>query len=147
MSGCCSSSSCDTKPKTLKRECPACHQLCLDVPKKTVLQHVKAPWEHPLEAESYYFGRTEDCSVVYFSDKDETIGKSDIRTRIGIKEQDDDSLICFCFGVSRAVAATSKRVKDFVVEQTKESTCACETANPSGRCCLKDFSRFKEINY
>ena len=75
--------------------------------------------------------------------KGEVLHKADIRTRIGIKEQDDKALICFCFGVSKAVAATNKSVKDFVVKQTKQSSCACETSNPSGRCCLKDFPKFK----
>ena len=143
MPGSCTSSSCETKSKTLKRECPACNQLCLDVPKKTILQHIKDPWEHPLEVGAYYFCRTQDCDVVYFSNTDKTIQKSDIRTSIGIKEHDDNSLICFCFGVSRSVAATNIKVRDFVVEQTKESTCTCETRNPSGRCCLKDFPKYK----
>ena len=45
----CSSSSCD-KPKTVKRECPVCQQLCLDVQKKTILQHVKEAWLCDLSA-------------------------------------------------------------------------------------------------
>lgn len=143
MSGCCSTSSHENKPRTLKRECPVCNQVCIDVPKKTLLQHVKEPWEHKLDTELFFFCRTQDCDVVYFTDKDKTIGKSDIRTRIAIKEHDDDSLICFCFGVSRAVASSNKKVKDFVVEQTRESSCTCETTNPSSRCCLKDFPKFK----
>ena len=84
------------------------------------------------------------CDVVYFSDKDETIHKADMRTRIGVKETDEDSLICFCFGVSRAVAASNKKARDFVVELTKASSCSCELTNPSGQCCLKDFPKFKQ---
>jgi len=34
---------------------------------------------------------------------------------------------------------SDKRLKDFVVEQTKADVCACDIRNPSGRCCLKDF--------
>lgn len=142
MSDCCASSACDTKPRIQKQVCPACKQVSLSVPRDTVRLHIKAPWAHPLNADTYYFCRTQACEVVYFSDKDETIQKADIRTRIGVKETDDDSLICFCFGVSRAVAATNKGVKDFVVEQTKASSCSCEIINPSGQCCLKDFPRF-----
>lgn len=144
MSDCCASSSCETKPRIQKQACPACKEACLAVPKVTVLQHIKEPWEHQLRAESYYFCRTQACDVVYFSDKDETIQKADIRTRIGVKETDDDSLICFCFSVSRAVAASNKKARDFVVEQTKASSCSCELTNPSGKCCLKDFPKFKE---
>ena len=139
----CSTSSCSIKPKTVKRECPVCQQLCLNVQKKTILQHVKQAWLCKLSDEQYFFCRTKDCEVVYFSNKDIVLNKNDIRTRIGIKEQDDNSLICYCFGVDKAVAATQESVKDFVVAQTKESSCTCETTNPSGRCCLKDFPKFK----
>lgn len=142
MSDCCASS-CEGKPKTQKCECPTCHQVALDVSKRTMLQHIKDVWRYEFSDNQYFFCRTEGCDVVYFSKNDETINKADIRTRIGIKEQDDNALICYCFGVNKAVAATDKRAKDFVVEQTKESTCTCETTNPSGRCCLKDFPKFK----
>lgn len=142
MSDCYASSPCETKPRIQKQACPACNQMCLAVPNGTVRLHVKATWAHPLNAETYYFCRTQACDVVYFSEKGEAFHKSDIRTRIGVKETDDDSLICFCFGVSRSVAASNKSVKDFVVEQTKASSCSCEITNPSGQCCLKDFPKF-----
>ena len=141
MSDCCTSAACETKSKSLKRACPVCKQSSQAVTQGTMLMHLKAPWVHQLNAESYYFCRTPACDVVYFSDQDETIHKAEVRTRIGVKETDDDSLICFCFGVSRAVAAANKKAKDFVVEQTKNSSCSCEITNPSGKCCLKDFPR------
>jgi len=148
MSDCCTSS-CESKPKTLKCKCPACNQVALDVSTRTMLQHIKNVWQWDyingdLSDEQYYFCGTEDCELVYFTENGETLSKADIRTRIGIKEQDDSALICYCFGVNKAVAASDKEAKTFVVKQTRESTCACETANPSGRCCLKDFLRFKE---
>ena len=139
----CSTSSCGIKAKTIKRECPVCRQLCLDVQKKTLLQHLKEAWLCNLKDEQYFFCRTKDCDIAYFSNKDKTFNKADLRTRIGIKEQDDNALICYCFGVKKAVAATNKKVKDFVVAQTKDSNCTCETTNPSGRCCLKDFPKFR----
>lgn len=142
MSDCCISSH-ESKSKTQKRECPACHQVALNVTKRTILQHIKKVWCYEFSDNQYFFCRTEDCDVVYFSEKDETINKAGIRTLIGIKEQDDNALICYCFGVNKAVASTDKRAKDFVVEQAKESTCTCETNNPSGRCCLKDFPKSK----
>lgn len=142
MSDCCGST-CESKPKTLKCECPACGQVALDVSTRAMLQHIKDVWRYDISDEQYYFCRTEDCDVVYFTENDETISKTDIRTRIGIKEQEDSELICYCFGVNKAVAATDKKAKEFVVKQTKDSICACETANPSGRCCLKDFPKFK----
>ena len=142
MSDCCTSSS-GSQSKTLKRECPACKQIALGVPIRTMLHHIKDVWLYRLSGEQYYFCRTQDCDVVYFEENGEILSKADIRTRIGIKEQDDNTLICNCFGINKAVAATDKKAKEFVVKQTKESSCACETANPSGRCCLKDFPKFK----
>jgi len=143
MSDCCVSTSEQAKPKTVKRKCPSCEQLCLDVPRKTILQHIKEPWRRELSEQDYYFCRTPACVVIYFSNDDKTINQSELRTRIGIKERADDALICYCFGVNKVDAATKKEVKDFVIKQTKESNCSCETTNPSGRCCLKDFPKFK----
>lgn len=148
MSDCCSSTcqseiKSDSKSKTVKQECPVCGHLALNVATRTMLQHIKDVWRHDPGEEQYYFCPTKDCDVVYFAENAETLRKTNIRTRIGIKEQDDNALICYCFGVSKAVAATNKEARDFVVKQTKESICACETANPSGRCCLKDFPKLK----
>jgi len=106
-----------------------------------MLQHIKDVWRYNFSSEQYYFCRSKDCDVVYFTGGGEKLNKTDIRTSIGIKEEDDCALICYCFGVSKAAAATDKLAREFVVKQTKESTCACETANPSGRCCLKDFPK------
>ena len=64
-----------------------------------------------------------------------------MRTRVGIKEQSDDSLICYCFGVTAQEAATNPEVKAFVIEETKEHVCECEARNPSGKCCSKDFPK------
>ena len=154
MSDCCATSGeseneneNESKPKTLKRECPACHQLCLNVQTKTILHHLKEAWNYDLSDENYFYCRTKSCDVVYFSNdgngNEKTLLKTDLRTAIGIKEQDDNTLICYCFGINKAEAVTDKKIKDFVIAQTKESNCTCETTNPSGRCCLKDFPKFK----
>jgi len=148
MSDCCDTSSkskTETKRKTLKHECPACHQLCLNVQTKTILHHLKEAWNYDLSDEQYFYCQTEDCDVVYFSDESngKTLRKKDLRTAIGIKEQDNKALICYCFGVNKS-KATDKNIKDFVITQTKGANCTCETTNPSGRCCLKDFPKNKQ---
>jgi len=141
MSACCTSAV-ENKVKINKLSCPECEESGLAVNKKTILHHIKHPWLSKLDAEAYFFCRNTNCDVVYFSVHAETINKKDLRTQIGIKEQNDEALICFCFGVNKAVAATDKKIKEFVLVQTKGAICACETANPSGRCCLKDFPKF-----
>jgi len=137
----CCASTVENKTKNNKLPCPECDQNGLVVNKKTILQHIKNPWMSKLDAEVYFFCRNAECDVVYFSARNETFNKKNLRTQIGIKEQNDEALICFCFGVNKAVAAADKSVKEFVIAQTKHAVCACETANPSGRCCLKDFPK------
>jgi hypothetical protein len=58
-----------------------------------------------------------------------------------VKETDGDVLLCYCFGVSRADAACDPALRDFVVAATRDGQCACDTRNPSGRCCLKDLPK------
>jgi hypothetical protein len=58
---------------------------------------------------------------------------------VGIKEAAADALLCYCYGVTRAVALSDTAARAFVVAQTRRGLCSCETSNPSGRCCLKDF--------
>jgi len=40
-------------------------------------------------------------------------------------------------------AATQPDAKSFVIEKTKGHFCECEARNPSGKCCLKDFPKYK----
>lgn len=148
MAKCCSKkqgsdASCSTqsghKPGHDKQPCPLCGQASLTVPLKTMLHHIKHPWLHRLTDQTYYYCATPNCEVVYFAQDRTIVNKSDIRRLVGIKEQNDDALICFCFGVSKAQAASDKSIKLFVIQQTRNAMCSCDTANPSGRCCLKDF--------
>ena len=135
----CSTSGCQTSVKKAKHSCPANGRQSIEVPKQTVLHHLAKPWLHPLKDQKYYFCSDPNCNVVYFGDDNMLIHTNELRTRIGIKDQSAEALICYCFGVSRADAISNKQVREFVIQQTKASTCACEVFNPSGRCCLKDF--------
>lgn len=140
MSECCSLSSCST-PRQQTHCCPANGAECRTVSSKTIAHHIARPWEWSDRGHSYYFCEDADCDVVYFSDDDKVILQSQLRTRVGKKSRSDDALICYCFGVSRADAWEDPSIKDYVVEQTRQKICSCETSNPSGRCCLKDFPR------
>lgn len=142
MSDCCSSSS-ESKPKTSKLDCPACGEKCLNVSLKAMLHHIKQPWTYEFSAEQYYYCDHADCDVAYFSNTDEIIYEPDIRDNQHDTDQINDPLVCFCFGARKSETSTNKAIKNFVVQQTKVSMCSCETANPSGRCCLKDFPKFK----
>ncbi len=137
MSQCCSSS--DT-PRTYpkRHRCPVNSMQYVSVSPTTMLHHLLAPWAWQPVEQGYYFCDDPECDVVYFAQDDSTITRSSLRTKVGIKEKSDSSLICYCFGISKK-DASNKSIKDFVIKSTKEQSCACATRNPSGRCCLKDF--------
>jgi len=140
MSDCCSSQS-HNAPRNLKCNCPVCQQKSLAVSLKTMLHHLKNVWNVKLEEQQYYFCSHPQCEVVYFSEDNSIIKKENVRTTIGIKEESEEALICYCFGVSKKHAKEKTEIKQFVLQKTRESVCSCESANPSGQCCLKDFAR------
>jgi len=140
MSDCCSTN-CAQEQSPKRHACPVNGKLYLEVPYSTVLQHIKEPWKLGIIDQRYYFCDAPDCDVVYFGHDNSVIRKDHLRTKLGIKETSDDALICFCFGVSKAEAKSNESIKTFVIEQTKNSQCACTSRNPSGRCCLKDFPK------
>ena len=132
-SGCTSGS----PPKT--RTCPVNGQEYKSVPLRTILHHINMPWEWTEKQQGYYFCDDPNCNVVYFGDDDSVIIKQELRTVVGIKDPKPDALACYCFGVSCSIAQQHPDIRDFIVEKTKAGICSCETSNPSGRCCLKDF--------
>lgn len=147
MSDCCSTSSSEEnseanieikRPK--KYTCPVNGKQYSKVPPTTILHHLNEPWKWTVKQQGYYFCTDPDCDVVYFGEDDSMILKSGLRTKVGLKEQSDEALVCYCFGVSKTEASNEK-IKDFVIKSTQEKTCACSTRNPSGKCCLKDFPK------
>lgn len=131
------------KKKSFPRKftCPENSKDYVAVTKKTIIHHIKAPWKKELTEEQYYFCNDPECDVTYFGLEGSIIKKSELRTKVGVKEKDDDTLICYCFGVTKSAAKQDVGIKTYVTQNTKESLCACEIRNPSGRCCLKDFPK------
>ena len=140
MSDCCTNNK-DVEQQPRRHVCPKNGKQYLEVPYGTVLHHVKEPWKQAPKEQAYYYCDDPECDVVYFGIDNSTLLKGQLRTKIGVKETSEDALICYCFDVSKAQALTSEQAKAFVIEQTRGSTCSCETYNPSGRCCLKDFPK------
>jgi hypothetical protein len=137
MTDCCSlSTKAQEFPK--KHKCPVDGKLYSSVPSTTILHHINQPWEWDNKDLGYYFCNDPDCEVVYFGEDDSVITKFSLRTEVGVKETHPNSLVCYCFGISKA-DSSSQKIKEFVIKNTKEKKCACTTRNPSGRCCLNDF--------
>jgi len=107
-----------------------------------MLHHIHQPWTYDFASEHYYYCANSSCDVVYFSETNTLINRSRIRTHHNDSTALDDELVCFCFAVKKSEATANKGIKAFVIEQTRQSLCSCESANPSGRCCLKNFPKF-----
>lgn len=146
MSDCCGNKEnknegCEKNSLPRKFNCPVNEKLYVEVDRKTILQHIKSPWKNPLHEDKYYFCDDPNCDIVYFGLNGTRINKTELRTIVGKKEADDDTLVCYCFGVSKSLAVQNPDIKAYVTRQTKEHNCACDIRNPSGRCCLKDFPK------
>ncbi|MBE9564636.1 MAG: hypothetical protein IMF17_05270 [Proteobacteria bacterium] len=121
--------------------CPSNGKPYKSVKRKTLLHHILKPWSHRISIQDYFFCTDPKCDVVYFGEDDSVVHTDELRTTVWQKSSDKNAAICYCFGISKALAQLDKNIKNFVKEQTKQSNCSCETSNPSGRCCLKDFPK------
>ena len=138
--GCCSSSECaDGHPG--KWRCPANGREYPEVSARTIVHHIKDAWDWQSTADRYFFCDDPECDVVYFGEDGSTILKSRLRTRVGVKEDSGGAPLCYCFGVRKEDLRRNPAIRDFVLAQTKAGSCSCDTRNPSGRCCLKDFPK------
>jgi hypothetical protein len=124
--------------------CPVNGKPYLPVTQKTMSHHLKQPWNWQAKEQGYYFCSDPECEVVYFAEDDSVIKTSELRTSVGVKTMQADSVICYCYGVTLGDAQSDSSIKEFVVQKTKVDECACDTRNPSGKCCLKDFPKKKE---
>ena len=140
MSDCCSSS-CSTQKAATKHCCPECGIECSHVSISTIKYQIRQPWNWLDKEQIYYFCNAPNCNVVYFGDDNSIIFKSELRTEVGIKNKTPNSILCYCFGITVSDLENNTEIKSYVIQQTKEKVCACETHNPSGRCCLKDFPK------
>ena len=140
MSECCSTVENKT-PHPKKHLCPANGVEYAEVSTRTIALHIKGAWEWSPTSDRYFFCDDAACDVVYFGEDGSTILKSQLRTKVGAKENSGDKLLCYCFGVSLNDFQCNPLIKEFVIAKTKDGLCSCDTSNPSGRCCLKDFPK------
>lgn len=141
MAECCGSGS--NKAHSKKGTCPIDGYEYTEVPASTIIHHLSKPWAWHAHDETYYFCNNPDCDVVYFSATNQIITRAQLRTDVGQKDPSDSATLCYCFGLTRGEFLRDKSTKAYIVDQTKNKTCACDSRNPSGRCCLKDFPRYE----
>ena len=136
---------CDVKGKKGRVVCPACDQQCFSVSRQTMLHQIQFPDNQSMPKGDYAFCANRDCHTGYFSASD-MIPKTSLRAF----QSNQNAMLCHCFDVSESAyraalqAGASEAIKAFVVQQTKEKLCACESRNPAGRCCLVSFKQMEK---
>ncbi len=124
---------------TQRYPCPACGRIGKPVSIKTILHQIKQPWLFKQLNKHYFFCAETVCDVVYFVEDNLLIRTNDLRQSVGLKDQTEQAILCYCFAISVADAKKNPALKQFVLDKTENKLCACEIRNPSGKCCLKDF--------
>ena len=118
--------------------CPATGLATQPVERSTVRHHVSGE----VPETSFGFCDVPSCEIVYVGANDALIGKAALRTRVGLKESADPIPVCYCFSFTARQITDDVRehgrstIGDFIRAQVRAGRCACETTNPSGRCCL-----------
>ena len=112
-----------------------------------VLKHqLKPDKKLNLPERKYYYCKTPNCKIVYFSNNGDNFTREDVRIPIRVKEKEYKDLpVCYCFGFTEAQIiddfqrnGTSK-ITEWIKQEVKVKHCACEYKNPSGHCCLGDI--------
>ena len=137
----CRSSCCTQASFSKRHKCPANGKEYSLVSSSTIKKHIKDPWLWNEELQGYYFCSDPNCEVVYFGQDDSIMNKESMRTKVGIKEKNENAILCYCYGVTKAEAKNNPNIRSFVVQETQKQQCACESRNPSGKCCLAYFPK------
>lgn len=144
MFNCCANNS----PEPKNQNCPQCGARCKSVALKTFWHNLKFPDYLSTPADTYYFCPSEHCQVGYFSSTS-VIAKHALKAHPQIQQ----GWLCYCFDLSEAQyrsalkTGSAETIKNFIIQQTKSGSCACEIKNPSGQCCLakiKDIEKTQE---
>lgn len=107
----------------------------------------------PISGETgWRFCDSPGCDVVYFSEDDgDAFTKPQLKASVGVKETAGERPLCYCFGHSVASIKNELRTKgrcdalDDIRAKMKDPGCHCETANPSGACCLGSVAKGIQI--
>src|SRR5258705_10841617 len=82
-----------------RSQCGSCENKGRPVSRKTVLLMLKPELLERAMHGSYSFCSARDCSIVYFEDTgSQQFTVDDLRTRVGVKVNDDPIPVCYCFG-------------------------------------------------
>ena len=141
MSNCCDPPEKMSNQSPRKLSCPKSGQLCGQVSTNIITHHLINPWNWKAKNQAYYYCSNSDCEIVYFGEDKSVHEQRSLRTIVGQKSTSENDMICYCYGVSLLAMKQDPSIKSFIIKKTKNSECACNIRNPSGKCCLKDFPK------
>lgn len=139
MKECCDANKNEEK---ISAHCPKCANIGRLV-KRTTMEHLLTEEKISFMRDvRYFFCSTQNCEVVYFSNKGDAFYKTDLKIRVGIKETEDPISVCYCFGYTRKMILDDiaqngySTIESKIKEAIKKGICRCELTNPEGICCL-----------
>ena len=145
MSNCCETPEAAAGADDRCRECGETGRLVL---RETMESLLKPEALAHLRGAPYYFDRTPGCKVVYFSNEATSyFEKNSLSVRVSSKETDSSVPLCYCFGhtaesIREEIVATARStVAESITAEVRAEHCACESKNPSGKCCLGEIGR------
>jgi hypothetical protein len=116
--------------------CPRTGRATLPVDRATVQSHLQVG-DAPRDALGFCDAPT--CSIVYVSAAGRLIDKSELRTRMGIKEVNHPIPVCYCFGFSERQITKDVRehgrstIREHIAGQVEAGNCRCTlTIRPVG---------------
>lgn len=132
------------EPDTTETFCPKCGAAGVPVPWMTVEHHVPEEKRRALTASSL-FCMTPSCEVGYFDAMESSVLATDFVAPVYPK--DVSAPLCPCFGLTRHdveddVDAPSPIKIRALLAKSKSPAAHCETASPTGRCCLPEVQKY-----
>jgi len=145
MSDCCSTE--NTKEKKQVTSCPKCKEQGKSVELMTLKSLlIQDAMKKIIAPSNYYFCRTSDCPIAYFSDSI-SFTKDDLTVPVFQKETSGSSPVCYCFEFNRDAIADDvakngkSTIREEVTQYVKDNKCGCEFRNPQGDCCLGNIGQ------
>ncbi len=126
--------------------CPVTGTRGRPVSEETVLALALGLAHEDLRGRRWHYCAELGCDTVYFDDEGRTIGKSQVRVRVGEKETDAPHTVCYCFDhtveeIEQDIARHGTTgIPGSIKAKVQAGACSCEVMNPKGTCCLGDVA-------
>ncbi|MEX2176072.1 MAG: hypothetical protein WD872_17050 [Pirellulaceae bacterium] len=124
--------------------CPHCTGAGTPVARVTIESHLPAEALRPLAATAF-FCPTPNCEVAYFDAFEAFVSVPSLVRPVSFK--DAAAPLCPCFGLTRedveadVAEGTPLRIRELLAK-SKSPAAHCQTASPTGRCCLPEVQRY-----